>query len=214
MALPPLPVLDFGDVFTETGIAALAQVLAIDLALAGDNAIVVGSMAAGLEASARRRVIAVGILAALALRLVFALAATMLVEVPGLLLVGGLLLSWVSWRFWRALRAGNDRDAGDTAEAHGPRSFGSAVWGVALADVSMSLDNVLGVVGAAREHPAVLVLGLIVSVALMGLAANLIARIIERRRWTAYVGLAVIVYVAGKMSWDGWNELAPRLGFA
>ena len=213
--MPLLPPFDLGDVFTEAGIAALAQVLAIDLVLAGDNAIVVGSMAAGLEARDRRRVIAVGIFAALVLRIVFALAATVLVELPGLLLAGGLLLFWVSWRFWRELRTGTHGGAGPaSAGGDARRGFASAVWGVALADVSMSLDNVLGVVGAAREHPTVLVLGLIVSVALMGLAANLVAGIIERRRWIAYVGLTVIVYVAGKMSWDGWNEVAPRFGLA
>ncbi len=213
--MPALPAFDLGDVFTEAGIAALAQVLAIDLALAGDNAIVVGAMAAGLEANDRRRVILVGIVAALVLRIVFALAATVLVELPGLLLAGGVLLIWVSWRFWRELRSDADgRDDARAAVDRAPRGFASAVWGVALADVSMSLDNVLGVVGAAREHPVVLVLGLIVSVALMGLAANMIARIIQRRRWIAYLGLAVIVYVAGKMSWDGWNEVAPRLGLA
>ena len=211
--MPPLPAFDFGDVFTEAGLAALAQVLAIDLVLAGDNAIVVGSMAAGLDARNRRRVIAVGIFAALVLRIVFALAATVLVELPGLLLAGGLLLFWVSWSFWRELRAGR-HDDDDSKPKRLPRTFASAAWGVALADVSMSLDNVLGVVGAARDHPTVLVLGLIVSVALMGLAANLIARIIDRQRWIAYLGLGVIVYVAGKMSWDGWNELAPKLGFA
>ncbi len=211
--MPTLPPFDFGDVFTEAGIAALVQVLLIDLALAGDNAIVVGAMAAGLEPRDRRRVIAVGIFAALVLRLVFALTATMLVELPGLLLAGGVLLFWVAWRFWRELRSGGHGAGGTDAQRRAPPGFARAVWGIALADVSMSLDNVLSVVGAAREHPTVLMFGLVVSVVLMGVAANLVARVIERQRWIAYVGLAVIVYVAGKMSWDGWNEIAPRLGF-
>jgi YjbE family integral membrane protein len=213
--MPPLPHFDFAQVFSEGGLAALVQVLMIDLVLAGDNAIVVGALAAGLPPAERRRVIGVGIGAALVLRIVFALAATVLVEIPGLLLVGGLLLFWVAWRFWQELRSPEDHEA-EAAEARSraPKSFARAVWAVALADVSMSLDNVLGVVGAARDEPAVLVIGLVVSVALMGLAANLIARIIERQRWIAYLGLAVILYVAGKMSWDGWQELAPRVGLA
>jgi YjbE family integral membrane protein len=187
----------------------------IDLVLAGDNAIVVGALAAGLPASDRRRVIGVGIGAALVLRIVFALAATVLVEIPGLLLVGGLLLFWVAWKFWQELRSPEDHEAeAQQARSRAPKSFARAAWAVALADVSMSLDNVLGVVGAARDEPAVLVIGLIVSVGLMGLAANLIARIIGRHRWIAYAGLAVIVYVAGKMSWDGWQEVAPKLGWA
>ncbi|WP_419827021.1 YjbE family putative metal transport protein [Sphingomonas sp.] len=210
-----LPAFDFGEIFTGPGFAALGQVLAIDLVLAGDNAIVVGALAAGLPPAQRRRVILVGIAAALVLRIVFALGATVLVEVPGLLLVGGLLLLWVSWRFWQELRAHPDH-AGDAAEAQkrAPKSFARAAWAVALADVSMSLDNVLGVVGAAREHPAVLVIGLVVSVALMGLAANLIARVIDRQRWIGVVGLLVILYVAGRMIWDGVQDVGPKLGFA
>jgi YjbE family integral membrane protein len=213
--MPPLPHFDFAQVFSEGGLAALAQVLMIDLVLAGDNAIVVGALAAGLPATDRRKVIGVGIGAALVLRILFALAATVLVEIPGLLLAGGLLLFWVSWKFWQELRSPEGHDAeAEEARSRAPKSFARAAWAVALADVSMSLDNVLGVVGAARDEPAVLVIGLIVSVALMGLAANLIARLIGRHRWIAYAGLAVIVYVAGKMSWDGWNEVAPKLGLA
>ena len=208
-----LPAFHFSEIFTEAGLAALAQVLMIDLVLAGDNAIVVGALAAGLPAAERKKVIGIGIMAALVLRIVFALLATVLVQIPGLLLIGGALLIWVAWRFWIELRSGDHHEA-EAAEAEktAPRSFARAAWAVALADVSMSLDNVLGVVGAAREHPAVLVIGLIVSVALMGLAASAIARIINRYRWIAYVGLATILYVAGKMLWDGWHELAPRLG--
>jgi YjbE family integral membrane protein len=210
-----LPAFHFAEVFTGPGLAALGQVLAIDLVLAGDNAIVVGALAAGLPSVQRRRVILVGIAAALVLRIVFALAATVLVEVPGLLLVGGLLLLWVAWRFWQELRTHPDHSSeASEARRRAPRSFARAAWAVAVADVSMSLDNVLGVVGAAREHPAVLVIGLVVSVALMGLAANLIARVIDRQRWIGVVGLLVIVYVAGRMIWDGVQEVAPKLGLA
>ena len=211
--MPPLPHFDFASVFTGPGLAALLQVLAIDLVLAGDNAVVVGALAAGLPPADRRKVIGVGIGAALVLRIVFALAATVLVAIPGLLLVGGLLLVWVSWRFWQELRSGGGHE-GEIDTAKAPRSFARAAWAVAIADVSMSLDNVLGVVGAAREHPAVLVIGLVVSVALMGLAANLIARLIERHRWIGFVGLAVIVFVAIRMIWDGAVEIAPKLGLA
>jgi len=185
----------------------------IDLMLAGDNAIVVGALASGLSPRDRKRVIVVGIAAALVLRIIFALTATALIQITGLLLAGGLLLLWVSWRFWRELRSGSDA-AGEASETGvgRPNSFARAAWAVALADVSMSLDNVLGVVGAAREHPAVLVIGLVLSVALMGIAANLIARFIERHRWIAYGGLVVILYVACRMIWQGWHDVSPAIG--
>jgi len=202
---------DFAEILTPAGINALLQVLMIDLVLAGDNAIVVGSLAAGLSGKDRRRVIAVGIGAALVLRIIFALVATQLVQIIGLLLAGGLLLLWVAWKFWRELRHGEVGQEGDSDSdtLRTPRSFAAAAWSVALADVSMSLDNVLGVVGAAREHPSVLVIGLVLSVALMGLAANFIARVINRHRWIAYVGLVVILYVALKMIWEGWHQVEP-----
>jgi YjbE family integral membrane protein len=210
--MPALPAFDFAEILTGSGLNALAQVLMIDLVLAGDNAIVVGALASGLAPRDRRRVIAVGIAAALVLRIAFALVATALIGITGLLLAGGLLLLWVSWRFWRELRASPDHDAADELGAQPPASFARAAWAVALADVSMSLDNVLGVVGAAREHPAVLVIGLVMSVALMGIAANAIARLIERYRWIAYIGLAVILFVACRMIWEGWHDVAPVIG--
>lgn len=212
--MPALPIFDFAEILTGPGFNALAQVLLIDLMLAGDNAIVVGALASGLLPRDRRRVIAVGIGAALVLRIAFALTATALIGITGLLLAGGLLLLWVSWRFWRELHAGPDHDATDELGAKPPASFARAAWAVALADVSMSLDNVLGVVGAAREHPAVLVIGLIMSVALMGIAANAIARLIERHRWIAYIGLAVILFVACRMIWEGWHDVVPVIGTA
>ncbi len=212
--MPALPTFDFAEILTGPGFNALVQVLLIDLMLAGDNAIVVGALASGLPPRDRRRVILVGIAAALVLRIAFALTATALIGITGLLLAGGFLLLWVSWRFWRELRVGPDHDATDELGAKPPASFARAAWAVALADVSMSLDNVLGVVGAAREHPAVLVIGLVMSVALMGVAANSIARLIERHRWLAYIGLAVILFVACRMIWEGWHDVAPVIGAA
>jgi YjbE family integral membrane protein len=179
---------------------ALGEVIVIDLVLAGDNAVVVGALAAGLPHKQQRQVILVGIGAALVMRIAFALIATQLLQVIGLLFAGGLLLLWVAWRMWRELRAGN---AHEEITAKPAKSFAAAAWSVALADVSMSLDNVLGVAGAAREHPAILVFGLLFSVAMMGLAANLIARVIERHRWIGFVGLALIVWVAVRMVWEG-----------
>lgn len=209
-----MPAFDFAEILTGPGFNALVQVLLIDLVLAGDNAIVVGALASGLSPHDRRRVIAVGIAAALVLRIAFALTATVLIGITGLLLAGGFLLLWVSWRFWRELHVGNGHGPADELGAKPPTSFARAAWAVALADISMSLDNVLGVVGAAREHPAVLVIGLVLSVALMGIAANAIARLIERYRWIAYIGLAVILFVACRMIWEGWHDVAPVIGAA
>jgi YjbE family integral membrane protein len=192
----------FADIFTAGGLAALAQVLAIDLMLAGDNVVVLGTLAAGLPAADRRKVLAIGVGIALVCLIGFALMATRLLNVIGLLLAGGLLLLWVAWKLFRELRAG-DHAVAEGAAAPKPRSFGRAVVQVALADLSMSLDNVLAVAGAAREHPAVLFLGLATSVTLMAVAANMIARFIEKHRWIAYVGLVVILYVAGSMVWQG-----------
>lgn len=207
---------DFSNLSEPAALAAFGQVLMIDLLLAGDNAIVVGALAAGLPAADRKKVILIGIGAALVLRIAFALMVTWLMGVVGLIFAGGLLLLWVAWKFWRELRAdsGNAGSPEIEGDEHSglksARSFAGAAWAVAVADVSMSLDNVLAVAGAAREHPGILIVGLLLSVVLMGLAANLIARYIERYRWIGYVGLAVIVYVAVKMIYDGWID--PQLG--
>ena len=208
--------MDIAHFFTPEALAAFGQVVLIDVVLAGDNAIVVGALAAGLPAIQRRRVIMIGIAAALALRIAFALLVTQLLQIVGLILAGGLLLLWVAWRMYRELRPVTvmiDGPEDDDFTASGTplpaKSFAAAAWSVALADVSMSLDNVLAVAGAAREHPDIMVLGLILSVALMGIAANIIAKYIERYRWIAYVGLAVIVYVAFKMIYEGMHEVAP-----
>ena len=209
---------DFSNITEPAAFSAFLQVLMIDIVLAGDNAIVVGALAAGLPADQRRKVIFIGVIAALVLRIAFALVVTQLMAIVGLIFIGGLLLVWVAWRMWRDLRhtgesPGSPEIAGDEHSGLRPaKSFASAVWAVAIADVSMSLDNVLAVAGAARDHPGILIVGLIFAVALMGLAANIIAKYIERYRWIAYVGLAVIIYVAGKMIYDGWIDPAVGLG--
>ena len=201
--------MDLGSLVSAGALAAFFEVIMIDLVLAGDNAIVVGALAAGLPAEQRRKVILIGIVAALGLRIVFALLVTQLLQVIGLIFAGGLLLLWVAWRMYRELRHAGESPGSEEVDGDGKtglkpaRSFASAAWAVALADVSMSLDNVLAVAGAAREHPWVLIVGLVLSVALMGVAANLLARYIERYRWIAWIGLAVIIWVAGNMIHDG-----------
>lgn len=196
---------DITELFTGDGFVAFLQVLGIDLLLAGDNAVVVGALAAGLPAAQRRNVIIIGIAAALVLRIAFALMVTYLLsfERYGLILGGGLLLLYVAWKMWRELRHTPDPHDAEVSGLKPARSFAGAAWSVALADVSMSLDNVLAVAGAARDHPTILVIGLVLSVALMGIASNIIAKYIERYRWIAYAGLALIVFVAGKMIWEG-----------
>ena len=209
-------VTDFSNITEPAAFAAFVQVLMIDLVLAGDNAIVVGALAAGLPPEQRKKVIVIGVLAALVLRIGFALIVTQLLQIIGLILVGGLLLLWVAWKMWRELRhsgesAGSEEIDGDEHSGLRPaKSFAGAAWAVAVADVSMSLDNVLAVAGAARDHPGILIVGLVFAVALMGLAANIIAKYIERYRWIAYVGLVVILYVAVKMIYDGWVD--PQVG--
>jgi len=204
-------------------IAAFFQVIIIDLVLAGDNAIVIGLAAAGLPHEQRTKAILIGIGAATALRIVFAGITTQLLTLVGLLLAGGLLLLWVCWKMWRELRApveqgqeaaealtGYDINANGTIAAHIPRkTFVQAAAQIIVADVSMSLDNVLAVAGAAREHPVVLIFGLALSIGLMGVAASFIARLLQNHRWIAYVGLAVILYVALEMIYRGAHELRP-----
>jgi YjbE family integral membrane protein len=213
-------VADFSNIGTPAAMTAFLQVLMIDIVLAGDNAIVVGALAAGLPDAQRKKVIAIGVLAALVLRVIFALAVTWLLGIVGLVLAGGLLLLWVAWRMYRDIKghSGGEQSPG-SPEIEGDersgvmqsKSFAAAAWSVAIADVSMSLDNVLAVAGAARDHPGILIVGLIFAVALMGVAANIIAKYIERYRWIGWVGLIVILYVAVKMIWEGWHEVAPHL---
>jgi len=205
----------FDDLLPE--LIALGQVIFIDLVLAGDNAIVVGMAAAGVAREQRARVIFWGIAAAVVLRIVFALLTTQLLAIIGLTFAGGVLLLWVCWKLFRELRESREEDEGadlvsgeDGAAAvtpAGTKPMGAAIWQVIVADVSMSLDNVLAVAGAAREHLWVLAVGLLLSVALMGAAASLIARLLGRYHWIAYIGLAVILYVALRMIWDGGFEI-------
>ena len=205
-------VTDFSKLNTAAAWVVFGQVLMIDIMLAGDNAIVVGALAAGLPPEQRRKVILIGIIAALVLRIAFALVVTQLMQIVGLTFAGGLLLLWVSWKMWRELRhsgqsGGSPEVSGDEDSGLKPaKSFAAAAWAVAVADVSMSLDNVLAVAGAAREHPGILIIGLLLAVALMGIAANILARYIERYRWIAWFGLVVIVYVAGKMIYEGFVD--------
>lgn len=209
-------VTDFSKLNTAAAWVVFGQVLMIDIMLAGDNAIVVGALAAGLPPEQRRKVILIGIIAALVLRIAFALVVTQLMQIVGLTFAGGLLLLWVSWKMWRELHhagqsAGSPEVVGDEDAGLKPaKSFAAAAWAVAVADVSMSLDNVLAVAGAAREHPGILIIGLLLAVALMGVAANILAKYIERYRWIAWIGLLVIVYVAGKMIYEGFVD--PNVG--
>ncbi len=200
-------------------ITALTSVILIDIVLAGDNAIAVGMAANGLPASQRGKVILVGIAAATILRIGFALIASQLMAIIGLLLAGGILLLWVSWKLWRELHASSRAaehegelvlEGAPTADAPA-KTFGQATIQIIAADVSMSLDNVLAVAGAAHDHPRILALGLILSVALMGAAAVVIAKLLDRFRWIAYVGLIVILIVAVRMIWDGGLDVFSHL---
>lgn len=202
-------------------LTAFLQVIMIDLVLAGDNAVVIGMAAAGLAPEQRSRAILIGILAATVLRICFALIATELLDITGLLLAGGLLLLWVCWKMYQEIRA-HSADADALEGLEGPDADGvagkaprktlrQAVIQIVIADVSMSLDNVLAVAGAAHDHPVVLVFGLGLSIALMGLAATFIARLLQKHRWIAWVGLVVILYVALKMVYEGYHDVAGHL---
>ena len=196
---------------SQGGLAAFFQVIMIDLVLAGDNAVVIGLAAAGLSPRLRHRAILVGIVAATLMRIGFALIAVRLLAIIGLLLAGGILLLWVSWKMWRELQTQSHADDEKVSNGAAHKTFAQAVWQIVLADVSMSLDNVLAVAGAARDHLEALVFGLGLSIILMGLAANLIAGMLNRHRWIAYVGLAIVLYVALDMIWRGAMELWPHL---
>ena len=201
--------------FPQGAISAILQVIMIDLVLAGDNAVVIGLAAAGLPTAQRNRAILVGIIAATVLRLAFAAIAVELLAIVGLLLAGGILLLWVCWKMWRDLRGPGTEDteaALTKREAHVPqKTFAQAAWQIVVADVSMSLDNVLAVAGAARDHPYALIFGLGLSIVLMGVAATFIARLLNRYRWISYVGLAIILYVALEMIWRGFWEIEPHI---
>jgi YjbE family integral membrane protein len=210
------------DLISGNALATLAQVVLIDLVLAGDNAVVIGLAAAGLPDRQRKRAILIGIVTATVLRIIGAILATQLLQVLGLLFAGGILLLWVCWKMWRELHttargddAALDENAigrGETAPSVPRKTFGQATLRIVVADISMSLDNVLALAGAAREHPFVLAFGLLLSIALMGLAANLIAQLLQKHRWIAYVGLAIIFYVACEMIYRGSLELIGATG--
>jgi YjbE family integral membrane protein len=192
---------------------AFLQVVVIDLVLAGDNAVVVGMAAAGLPKDQRLKAVGIGIAVATIARIAFALVATQLLQIIGLLLAGGLLLLWVAWKMWQEIRASqSENDDSDSAEAPPRKTFRQAVLQIVLADLSMSLDNVLAVAGAARDHYAVLVIGLVLSVSLMGVAAQIIAGFINRHRWAVYIGFGVVLYVALKMVYEGGMEIAHATG--
>jgi len=210
------------ELLTPEALTALFQVVMIDLVLAGDNAIVIGLAAAGLPQEQRAKAILIGIIAATVLRIAFAGLTTQLLRLIGLLLAGGILLLWVCWKMWRELRTSPEVDeatgtlvgfginADGTIAGYATRkTLAQAAWQIVIADVSMSLDNVLAVAGAAREHPYVLILGLALSIVLMGVAASFIARLLQNHRWIAYVGLAVILYVAIEMIYRGAYEVWP-----
>ena len=216
------------DLFAPEAIAAFFQVIIIDLSLAGDNAIVVGMAAAGLPPEQRTRAILFGMMGATVLLVLFAGITTQLLKVVGLVFAGGVLLLWVSWKMWRELRwsgteeleavealTGFDINADGTIAGRALRkTLAQAAVQIVVADLSMSLDNVLAVAGAAREHPLVLVFGLSLSIVTMGIAASFIARLLQKHRWTAYIGLAVILYVALEMVYRGALELRPIVSAA
>jgi YjbE family integral membrane protein len=191
----------------------LAQVLLINAILSGDNAIIVGTAVVGLPPVQRLRALWLGIVAAMVLRLAFALVATQLLQILGLVLAGGILLLWVSWKLWREVAHTSAGDGETAGSHHGPtKTLRQALWQIVVADISMSLDNVLAVAGAASEHPTILIIGLAISVLLMGAAATAVAKVLERHRWLAHVGLVVIIYVALKMIWTGGAEIAAAMG--
>jgi len=201
--------LNFSAVFTTTGLAKLGQIIVGDLTMAGDNVVIMGSLASGLPEKDRRRVLMLGVAMALAFLITFAVLATQLLQITGLVFAGGLLLLWVAYNMWQELHPKQEvvRDDPDTAEVEGPpptKTFLQAAIQIMIADLSMSLDNVLLVASIARENPALLVIGLTFSVLFMGFAANYVARLIQRYHWINYIGLAVILYVGANMIYEGW----------
>ena len=194
--------------FDPGGLVALAQVLMIDVVLAGDNAVVIGLAAARVPVALRKKVIFWGLVAAVVLRIAMAAVAVKMLAVIGLTLAGGILLLWVCWRMWRDIAVEKHHDAPKIAAG---ASAKRAIFQILVADISMSLDNVLAVAGAARDHLDVLVIGLLMSVGLMGAAANYIAKLLERYRWIAYIGLAIVLYVAVMMVWHGGGDVLKAI---
>jgi YjbE family integral membrane protein len=200
---------NFADIFTAAGLVTLGQIILIDLTMAGDNVVIMGTLTSGLPDRERKKVIMLGVGMALIFLIGFALVATQLLHFTGLVLAGGLLLLWVAYNMYRELRHAPPpvtADDPETSAIEGPpqsKTFLQAAIQVTLADLSMSLDNVLAVAATARDHPAVLFIGLALSVTLMGLAAHLVAKLVQRYRWIAWLGLLMILYVASKMVYDG-----------
>lgn len=208
--------LDFSAVFTAGGLAMLAQIIIADLTMAGDNVLIMGTLASGLPEKDRRKVILFGVSMALVFLIGFALIATWLLSITGLVLAGGFLLMWVAFNMYRELRPAKVviADDPDTPQVEGPpatKTFFQAAVQITIADLSMSLDNVLVVAGIARENPAVLFIGLTFSVLLMGTAAGFVAKLIQRYHWIAWIGLFLILYVALKMIWEGWHQVTPQV---
>jgi YjbE family integral membrane protein len=212
------------ELFSPSAFPALFQVLMIDLVLAGDNAVAVGLAAGGLPQAQRKKAILWGLAAAVVIRIAFALITTQLLGIMGLLLAGGVLLLWVCWKMWRELRnqaqseevaagAAMDNDPSTVPQVRPAKSFKDAFLQILVADISMSLDNVLAVAGAAREHPAILAFGLVLSIGLMGVAANWIASLLHRFRWIGYIGLLIVLYVALHMMWEGHRQVVADLGY-
>ena len=208
----PAGMFNFADIFTAAGLVTLGQVILIDLTMAGDNVVIIGTLTSGLPARERQRVIMFGVGLALIFLIGFALIATQLLKITGLLVAGGLLLLWVAYNMYRELTPVKDITADDplTVAIEGPprsKTFLKAAIQVTIADLSMSLDNVLAVAAAARQHPAVLFIGLALSVTIMGLAANLVAKLVQRYHWIAWTGLMMILYVALRMIFEGWPDV-------
>jgi YjbE family integral membrane protein len=209
--------LDFSTIFTTGGLLMLGQIILADLTMAGDNVLIMGTLASGLPEKDRRKVLLFGVAMALVFLIGFALIATQLLKITGLLLAGGLLLLWVAYNMYRELRPSNIviADDPDTPQVEGPpatKTLLQAAIQITLADLSMSLDNVLVVAAIARDHPALLFVGLTFSVMIMGLGANLVAKLVQRYHWIAWIGLVIILYVALKMVWEGWHQVAPLIG--
>jgi YjbE family integral membrane protein len=205
---------NFAEILTPAGFAVLLQVILIDLTMAGDNVVIMGTLTSGLPARERRRVIMLGVGIAVVFLIAFALVATQLLKFTGLVIAGGLLLLWVAYNMFRELRPSKAVIADDpeTVTIEGPpasKTFFQAAIQITIADLSMSLDNVLAVAAAARQHPSVLFVGLVLSVTFMGVAASFVARLIHRFPLIAWAGLLMILYVALKMIWEGWHDVAP-----
>ena len=193
-------------------LTAFLQIIVIDIVMSGDNAIIIGMAAAGLPPELRKKAIFWGIIGATVLRIFFAVIVVQLLSITGIKVIGGLLLLWVCWRMWQEIRAGAtvediEREIEENAKKGPPKTLRTAMVNIIVADATMSLDNVLAVAGAARDHLEMLIFGLVLSIALMALTANYIAKLLEKHTWLGYLGLAIIAYVAIQMIWQGSGEV-------